>query len=622
MATDREPIQQLSELFGNYKAEYLRERIFDLYTQPNYFPELETGRPCVLVGGRGTGKTTVLRSLSYEGRFALAKNDPSAISEWNYFGFYLRVDTNRVTAFRGSDLEPETWSRLFAHYINLLFCGQVLKFLSWYARQLPDNDTLSPNTCRLIALSLRLNPSSSHMQLLSELNEARIRFEAFLNNLDEDNLPPITLQAAPVDELLEAVAQLSQFAGRHFFFLIDEYENFLDEQQVVLNTFIKHSGTNYTFKVGVRELGWRVRHTVNPTERLTSPADFALISIADKLSGSRFDSFASNIINRRMESLDLPLGTDIPRIQDILPGLTEDEEAKCLGVEEILREKLRNVDLTKDALNELQRMPPLEAFFIVTWDGAKKPIAEVLANRRRSPVEWKTRFGNYKHSALFTIREGKRGIRKSYAGWDTFLLLAASNIRYLIELVDQTLIAHANNGGVLGAPVSWEVQTRAAEGVGRKNVSELEGLSVHGGQLTKLVLGLGRIFNTMARFPHSHAPEINQFHLPDVGELPSEVSALLTAGVMHLALVRTTGSKLARDELKDYDYSLHPIFAPFFVFSYRKKRKMTISPERLMGLVRFPNSTINDILGAHNRSADIELPEQLLLFESYYGSDS
>jgi len=45
--------EQLNSLFGSYRAEWLREQLFDLFTEPNYFPGLTTNRPCVLVGGRG-----------------------------------------------------------------------------------------------------------------------------------------------------------------------------------------------------------------------------------------------------------------------------------------------------------------------------------------------------------------------------------------------------------------------------------------------------------------------------------------------------------------------------------------------------------------------------------------
>jgi len=54
-------LEKLNSLFGSYKAEWLRSKIFDLFAEPSYFPELKDNRPCVLEGGRGTGKTTVLR---------------------------------------------------------------------------------------------------------------------------------------------------------------------------------------------------------------------------------------------------------------------------------------------------------------------------------------------------------------------------------------------------------------------------------------------------------------------------------------------------------------------------------------------------------------------------------
>ncbi len=92
---NQSPSQQLSHLFGGYRAEWLKGQLFELFTEPTYFPELETSRPCILVGGRGTGKTTVLRGLSYEGQFALHGEEANKIKELSYYGFYYRVNTNR-----------------------------------------------------------------------------------------------------------------------------------------------------------------------------------------------------------------------------------------------------------------------------------------------------------------------------------------------------------------------------------------------------------------------------------------------------------------------------------------------------------------------------------------------
>ena len=252
--------------------------------------------------------------------------------------------------------------------------------------------------------------------------------------------------------------------------------------------------------------------------------------------------------------------------------------------------------------------------------------AEILEDFVAKPHEWSVRFGNYKHALLFAIRHGKRGIRKYYAGWDVFSQLAANNIRYLIELVDQSLLLHVRTEGRLDQPVSPETQTQAAQNVGRKNVSELEGLSVHGAQLTKLILGLGRVFQVMAAQPFGHAPEVNQFHISDQEDsfpregLPDEVDRLIKSAVMHLALIRFPANKLAEEgETRDYDYMIHPIFSPFFEFSHRRKRKMVISASELVALVRDPQQTIPRILARQNRSADEELPEQVLLFQGYYG---
>ena len=130
-----ETVTKISNVLGLYKAEWLNGNLFKLFTEPGYFSELKTPRPCVLIGGRGTGKTTVLRGLSYQGQFAFAGNRRELIKDWPFFGLYLRVNTNRVTAFRGPELTVDRWRAYFAHYVNLLFCSQMLEFVNWYELQ-------------------------------------------------------------------------------------------------------------------------------------------------------------------------------------------------------------------------------------------------------------------------------------------------------------------------------------------------------------------------------------------------------------------------------------------------------------------------------------------------------
>ena len=134
----------------------------------------------------------------------------------------------------------------------------------------------------------------------------------------------------------------------------------------------------------------------------------------------------------------------------------------------------------------------------------------------------------------------------------------------------------------------------------------------------------------MARDAVGHAPEVNQFQVsfgqetdssPD--EATGAVERLLTSAVMHLALLRSLGNKLGDDgDTKDNDYMMHPIYSALFEFSPRRKRKMTLSPHDVLGLIRRPKETIRAVLHAKNRSLDDELPEQLTLFERFYDADS
>jgi len=213
-----------------------------------------------------------------------------------------------------------------------------------------------------------------------------------------------------------------------------------------------------------------------------------------------------------------------------------------------------------------------------------------------------------------------------YCGWSVFVVLCGKNIRYLLELIDNSLILHERDGNEMSAPVTFKNQTLAAQNVGKKNLSELEGLSKFGAYLTKLVLGIGRIFGVMAIDSAGHAPEVNQFKIVgrfadikqnEIGEF--SVADVINAAVMHLAIqaFRATKRKDVGDT-RDMSYQLHPIFSPYFVYSYKKGRDFVLGESDIIGIISTPKSTIRSILSRNNRSDQEFMPEQLTLFGGYY----
>lgn len=612
--------ERLDKLFGSYKAEWLKKDIFKFFTEPYYFNVLKSNYPGVLQGGRGTGKTTALRGLSYLGQYELHNSDINRFDENSFIGIYYRANTNHVRAFCGKGVSDENWIAIFEHYFNLIICWEMLHFLEWHKEKKSDDEELSTHACKLIASSLHLCTEESGFKgLLQIVESAMYRFQAEINNIADGNMPKLSMAGIPIEIVAQETQKLRQFEGKVFYLLIDEYENFTDYQQECMNTLIKHVPESYTIKIGVREMGWRVKRTHNNMESLNDPADYQLTRIEDVFTdpqtADKFEEFAGNVCNLRLKRL-LDDGDVDYDIKKALVNMSIEEEAEKLNVE---RTSLYQsfIETEKTMKMELN-IPPLYKYLIAYWaDIHKNTLDNEIEGFDKNRFTWDQRYDNYKYSMLFKLNRGKYvGISKYYSGWNTFIKLANGNIRYLMALVYQSYNLHIENGKKVKEPVSVEHQTIAAKKVGWKNLTELEGSCMIGLQLTQLVQSLGTVFKRLAKDGDRTAPEVDQFDID--GEISDRTRDILCQGVMNLALVRMPSNKLSGvKSIKDFQYQLHPIFAPYFDYSFRKKRKMTLTETDIIGCIDAPNDTVAKILNKRNVSIqdDDAVPTQLMLFD-------
>ncbi|MER8580021.1 hypothetical protein NKG95_14985 [Mesorhizobium sp. M1423] len=613
--------KSLKELFGSFRAEWLQEKLFTLFNEPTYFPSLIDHRPCVLVGGRGTGKTTVLRCMSYEGQLALAGNDFSKVSANDFVGLYHRVNTNRITAFTGPNKTPDQWRQLFSHYVNIEICEMLLEALEWYQNHIKEADHLNSDACRRVAMSFGYENIDTQESLRNCIDLSRNNLELYINNSAMD-MPTLSLLQAPIDKLIVEIERLSYFRRKRFYIILDEFENYLDYQQQVLNTLIKHAGSGYVFKIGVRDLGWRVKSTLNPTEQLVSPADYELINIDNRLSDT-FPAFAREVCETRLAMWYNSAGIEEKTLDDLLPGLSIENEAVLLGVESRIAD-FRTFLSESPRAEQLAELSGLSIYVFLAFnqyhfDDAYKDICLFAAGDKHQ-IE---RYGNYKYAYLFSITGKGSEIPKYYCGTDVFAKISRNNIRFFLQLVTESISRHIAADNAVTVPISVENQTRAARDVGLQYLTELEGVTVHGVQLVKLLLGLGRFFQILSMNPFGGSPECNQFHLKKTSKISKHTvdaaTDLLRYGVMYLALVRSPGTKLATEsDTREWDYSPHPIFAPFFNFSHRRKRKLDLTEEDILDMVDRPQDTIRRLLKNRAPLFDQEIPRQLRLFDDYY----
>ena len=620
MNNNSEIIENLEKIFGSYKAEWLKQNIFQFFTEPYYFSALKSNNPGVLQGGRGTGKTTVLRGLSYQGQFELLNSDIHLFDKNDFIGIYYRANTNRVHTFKGKGVDETLWIPIFEHYFNLIICWEMIGFLKWHKEVNAEDEELDAHACKIVASSLHISmPDFTFCTLYDCVEEAIYRFQAEVNNVVDNNMPKLSMSGVPIEILARETQKLKQFRGKVYYLLIDEYENFMDYQQKCINTLIKHVPDSYTIKIGVRQMGWRVKTTHNNQESLNYPADYNLTVIEDKFTSTdtakQFEDFASRVCNLRLKKL---IGDETVEydIKTALTDLSIEEEAEKLNVCNTAYYQAFQEYETEHNLDLV--IHPLFKYLIAYWSDAHGEILEnTIHDYLNNKNKWISRYDNYKYSLLFKLNKGKFiKIPKYFAGWKTFIKLANGNIRYLMALVYESYYMHLENRNDIREEVSAETQTLAAKSVGWRSLTELEGSCMIGMQLTKLVQSIGTIFNRLAKESIKSAPEINQFDL--CGEMEERTREILNKGIMNLALVRMAANKLSSHKsLRAFQYQLHPIFAPYFDYSFRKKRKMTFTDNEFLNLIDNPNDTVAKILEKRNVSIGEESYEnsQLTLFD-------
>jgi len=537
-----------------------------------------------------------------------------------YYGIYLRINKNRVLAFQGPGLSPSGWDKVFAHYFNLLCAIELCRLVQWLeSRQASLALDLSG-----FASTFGIRECARSEQLLPALTEALVALELYVNNPSRLELPILSIAEAPLRSFVETVGNHPPLQGRHIFCCIDEYENLLDSQQALVNTYIKHSEPPLSYKIGIKRGGLRSRATIDTTDVLSTPDDYVAIDIAEE----SFELFARQVVEHRL-GLARSRGINVAEtLDEFLPELPFAREAELLDCKRIADEVKANILSSKDTVlvEWAERMPATEIYFLKYWsEGTSESITALAGSWMSDPDAWATRLGNYGYASLFWLSKGRKGarIRKYYAGARTLVALASGNIRYFLELIDESLselTADVNGNFMNVSSVPSKHQTLAARTVGKRRLDQLDGLTDHGSEIKRLVLALGKVFFEFARDPVGKSPERNSFVVTGGADARDRVLTLLNEGVANLAFEATPRTKAtSQHEMRDDEFRLHPIFAPFFEYSHRRKRRSTFAAETLLEVLTNPSRALGALLGRQPASVD-ELPQQMAMFSAFYES--
>ncbi len=299
----------------DYSDEEINKYWVDFTSHDKNFLQLmktESPMPMYILGGKGSGKTHILRYFSFNSRKLVYREDfLSKITADQYLGIYLRCGGLNSSRFQGSSFSNETWRTLFAYYIELWFAQLLLQVVEEVVN---NTDVVRDEIeiCREIVTTLFDRHLDDDLQSFNAVNlylrDLQKKMDYEINNCSVTGKINIGMEilVSPGKLIFGIPKVLRQktgiFKNFQFIFLIDEFENLLEYQQQHINTLVREREAPVTFRVGARWYGVKTYKTFSGDEDIKEGSEYEKY-IIDKIfreNDDFYEKFVKEICLRRI----------------------------------------------------------------------------------------------------------------------------------------------------------------------------------------------------------------------------------------------------------------------------------------------------------------------------------
>lgn len=639
----------VDNVFSANRAEELGYDVWPYFVLPFFFSSLDlenAKKARVIIGGRGCGKTMLLRYLSHSSQFSPHRVFRNTHLPQN-IGLYWRIDTQFANTMRERGVTDETWDAAFQHATALNIGRSILQSLR----------SISKSQCGMILPSqlelLDFSQLAAFDPLLpAGVDELTLKLRQYSWALQTWTNHPRAMETPlflPGPVFVRAIISLVQeqvhaLASSSFCVYVDEYENLLEYQQRIINTYLKHGEPPLLFHVAMKRNGMRTRQTQGGQE-ITNIADYRDIDLDKCLHEHSFDIFAAEILFLRLSraGYDLPF-LDVSCLQDpariderknrqyhdrllaaarqMLPGLSDDQLAGTVFADDQIFGHLRDsLDL---ALRRSGSKLDASCFLLETQKKASIVCPCIISRRRNRPEvileEIKklergetnrfTGSTNWIHNnfigQVLLLYSGKHRTCPVYAGFDSFIYLARGNLRHFLELCYTSMKRAQPNNGLVPISIPIEQQAAAAKEASAALLKEVRGFGRQGNKLHTFTLALGSLFALAHSRPTQSEPEISHFSIGGNTPINPSNQEILNEAVKWSVLFEEEETKKKESfQVERSQWVLNPIYAPYFGITYRKKRKLEISAHDLHILIEGTYETKRKLLNKYLESWEI-----------------
>lgn len=442
--------------------------------------------PRVLLGGKGTGRTHLMRYLSAPLQRLRSQGEPfTAPMEEEYLGIYLRCTGLNAGRFQGKGIEDEAWEAVFTYSMDLWLARLALTTACETFGAHPELQASEKKIAGELVGAFDEFPATAPTDLagaIDALGELQAELDLAVNNAAlSRNLDAVSIRIAR-GRLPFVVPQIiarhvPAMASLSWLYLVDELENLTERQQRYVQTLIREREAPTSFILGTRTYGFRTRKTLSADEENKEGSEYAAVEL-DQLyleSPTKFADFCREIIAKRLADAGFShiVGDSLDRyFYEPEQSRTRDAEVSFVGERDegerryltTLRSHLEDrpkfsADST-DAVIESVRYdehPVVERLNVMllykAWNskkGIEKRAVELHAESRAFVAQEAARsyqdaMNHYGNDVVAKLLQ-EYGRKQRYVGIETFIRMAGGLPRNLLIILKSVVRAAEFNG--------------------------------------------------------------------------------------------------------------------------------------------------------------------------------
>lgn len=342
---------------------------------------------------------------------------------------------------------------------------------------------------------------------------------------------------------------------------------------------------------------------------LPSPIDPAQLRDPTRVAERRTPAYTKNVLSAA---------------RTLFPELTQHELARGVFSDAALKKKLQDriVRALKSSGSDMspgafirEQTPQASIVTPALLSRPSMSPAQVLAELDKLEGGQTNRFTgetNWVHNnfvgCLLNLYEPHARACPFYAGFDTFCKLSRGNLRHFLELCHKSVTRAVSQGIEFGSPVPAADQAEAARQASTAFLREVRTFGRRGTQLHTFVLRLGSLFALAHQRSTQSESEQSHFSIgTGVTTLTDDDFDFIKEAVKWSVLFEDKATKQKNEyDPENIDYILNPIYAPFFNISFRKKRKLELTTDDTICLIRGSYDDVRELLRRFSRTWEVE----------------